>query len=55
MEKGNDEMAVLPAELDLLAEMLCRERNMLAGSRTADQSYMRAMTGSLLDDDSMAL
>lgn len=60
---GDGEMVFLPielwekreAELDLLAEMLRRERSMLAGSRTADMSQMRAMTEELLDDDPMAL
>lgn len=60
---GDGEMVFLPielwekreAELDLLAEMLRRERSMLAGSRTASQSQMRAMTEELLDDDPMAL
>lgn len=43
------------AEQDLLAEMLCRERSMLDGSGTADQSRMRAITEELLDNDPMAL
>lgn len=55
MEQQNDEMTSLPIELDLLAEMLQREHSMLAGSGTADQTRMRAMTEKLLVDDSMAL
>lgn len=56
---GEGEMVFLPielwekreAELDLLAEMLRRERSMLAGARTADMDAMRAMAGELLDED----
>lgn len=55
MEQRNGEMAILPIESDLLAEMLRRERSMLAGSRTADQSRMRTMTEVMLDDDPKAL
>lgn len=60
---GDGETVLLPieqrekreAESDLLGEMLRRERSMLAGSRTADQSRMRAITEALLDNDPMAL
>lgn len=53
---GDGEMVFLPielwekreAELNLLAEMLRRERSMLAGSRTADISRMQALTEDIL-------
>lgn len=60
---GDGEMVFLPielwekreAELDLLAEMLRRERSMLSGSATADMAQMRAMTEELLGEDQVAL
>ena len=39
------------AELDLLAEMLRRERSMLAGSRTSSMEQMAAMTEEILGED----
>ena len=56
---GDGEMVFLPielwekreAELDLLAEMLRRERSMLAGSRTASMGQMAAMTEEILRED----
>ena len=52
---GDGEMVFLPielwekreAELNLLAEMLRRERSMLAGSRTSSMEQMAAMLGRL--------
>ena len=56
---GDGEMVFLPielwekreAELDLLAEMLRRERSMLSGSRTASMNQMAAMTEEILGED----
>ena len=56
---GDGEMVFLPFELwekreavlDLLAEMLRRERSMLAGSRTASMDQMAAMTEEILRED----
>lgn len=56
---GDGEMVFLPielwekreAELDLLAEMLRRERNMLAGARTADMGQVKSMAEDLLRED----
>lgn len=56
---GDGEMVFLPielwekreAELNLLEEMLRRERSMLAGSRTASMDQMAAMTGEILRED----
>lgn len=56
---GDGEMVFLPielwekreAELDLLAEMLRRERSMLAGAKTADISEMNALTEAILRED----
>ena len=56
---GDGEMVFLPielwekreAELDLLAEMLRRERNMLAGARTADMGQVKSMVEDLLRED----
>lgn len=53
---GNGEMVFLPielwekreAELDLLEEMLRRERNMLSGSGTCSQEQMRALVEDIL-------
>lgn len=39
------------AELDLLAEMLRRERSMLSGSRTHSQQQMTAMAEKILNED----
>ena len=56
---GDGEMVFLPielwekreAELDLLAEMLRRERSLLAGSKTASMSQMEQLTEELLHED----
>ena len=56
---GDGEMVFLPielwekreAELDLLAEMLRRERSMLAGSRTHSQEQMQALAEEILHED----
>ncbi len=56
---GDGEMVFLPielwekreAELNLLAEMLRRERSMLAGSKTADMAQMRALTEDILGEN----
>ena len=56
---GDGEMVFLPielwekreAELNLLAEMLRRERSMLSGSRTASMDQMAAMTEEILRED----
>lgn len=56
---GDGEMVFLPielwekreAELDLLAEMLRRERSMLSGSRTHSQQQMTAMAEEILGED----
>ena len=56
---GHGEMVFLPielwekreAELNLLAEMLRRERSMLSGSRTASMNQMAAMTEEILGED----
>lgn len=56
---GDGEMVFLPielwekreAELDLLAEMLRRERSMLAGSQTHSQAQMAAMAEDILRED----
>lgn len=56
---GDGEMVFLPielwekreAELNLLAEMLRRERSMLSGSRTASMNQMAAMTEEILGED----
>ena len=56
---GDGEMVFLPielwekreAELDLLEEMLRRERSMLSGSRTASMNQMAAMTEEILRED----
>lgn len=56
---GEGEMVFLPlelwekreAELNLLSEMLRREENRLAGSKTASQKEMRSLTGELLHEN----
>lgn len=56
---GDGEMAFLPielwekreAELDLLAEMLRRERSMLSGSKTCSQQQMTALAEETLGED----
>ncbi|MGM9628633.1 MAG: type II toxin-antitoxin system Phd/YefM family antitoxin [Faecousia sp.] len=56
---GDGEMVFLPielwekreAELDLLEEMLRRERSMLSGSRTASMDQMAAMSEEILRED----
>lgn len=56
---GDREMVFLPielwekreAELNLLEEMLRRERSMLAGSRTASMDQMASMTEEILRED----
>lgn len=56
---GDGEMVFLPielwekreAELDLLAELLRRERSMLAGAGTADMAQMRTLTEAVLGED----
>lgn len=56
---GDGEMVFLPielwekreAELNLLAEMLRRERSMLSGSRTASMNQMAAMMEEILGED----
>lgn len=56
---GDGEMVFLPielwekreAELDLLAEMLRRERSMLAGAKTANMSQMQQLTEDILRED----
>lgn len=53
---GDGEMVFLPielwekreAELDLLAEMLRRERNMLAGAKSSDMAQMQSLTEDIL-------
>ena len=60
---GDGEMVFLPielwekreAELDLLEEMLRRERSMLSGSRTASMDQMAAMSEEILREDRMAV
>lgn len=55
---GDGEMVFLPielwekreSELNLLAEMLRRERSMLSGSRTASMDQMAAMTEEILSE-----
>ena len=56
---GDGEMVFLPielwekreAELDLLEEMLRRERSMLSGSRTASMDQMAAMSEEIVGAD----
>lgn len=56
---GDGEMVFLPielwekreAELNLLEEMLRRERSMLSGSRTASMDQMEAMAEEILGED----
>lgn len=56
---GDGEMVFLPielwekreAELNLLAEMLRRERSLLAGSRTCSQAQMQQMAEELLREN----
>lgn len=56
---GEEEMVILPlelwekrqAELDLLAELLDRERSALAGARTFTQEEMEALAGEVLHED----
>ena len=56
---GDGEMVFLPielwekreAELDLLAELLRRERSMLAGAKTADMSQMHRLTEDVLGEN----
>lgn len=56
---GDGEMVFLPielwekreAELDLLAELLRRERSRLSGSATASQGQMTAMAEDILRED----
>lgn len=56
---GDGEMVFLPielwekreAELDLLAEMLRRERSRLAGSAVADMDDIRSLTEALLHEN----
>lgn len=56
---GEGEMVLLPlelwekrqAELDLLAELLNRERNYLAGAKTFTQAEIAAMAVELLRED----
>lgn len=56
---GDGEMVFLPielwekreAELELLAELLRRERSMLAGAKTADMSQMHRLTEDILGED----
>lgn len=56
---GDGEMVFLPielwekreAELNLLEEMLRRERSMLSGSRTASMNQMAAMSEEILRED----
>ena len=56
---GDGEMVFLPielwekreAELDLLAEMLRREKSMLSGSRTRTQAQMKALAEDILRED----
>ena len=56
---GDGEMVFLPielwekreAELDLLEEMLRRERSMISGSRTASMDQMAAMSEEILRED----
>lgn len=55
---GEGEMVILPlelwekrqAELDLLAELLDRERSALAGARTFTQEEMEALAGEVLHE-----
>ena len=55
---GDGEMVFLPielwekreAELDLLAEMLRRERSMLAGAKAVDMTQMHALTEDILGE-----
>ena len=39
------------AELDLLAEMLRREKSLLSGSRTHSQEQMKALAEDILRED----
>lgn len=56
---GEGEMVILPlelwekrqAELELLAELLDRERSALAGARTFTQEEMEALVGEVLHED----
>lgn len=56
---GDGEMVFLPielwekreAELNLLAEMLRREKSMLSGSRTHSQEQMKALAEDILRED----
>ena len=56
---GDGEMVFLPielwekreAELDLLAEMLRREKSMLSGSQTHSQAQMKALAEDILRED----
>lgn len=56
---GEGEMVILPlelwekrqAELELLAELLDRERSTLAGARTFTQEEMEALAGEVLHED----
>ena len=56
---GEGEMVILPlelwekrqAELELLAELLDRERSALAGARTFTQEEMEALAGEVLHED----
>lgn len=56
---GDGEMVFLPielwekreAELDLLAEMLRRERSMLSGSRTCSHEQVESMAEDILRED----
>ncbi len=56
---GDGEMVFLPielwekreAELDLLAEMLRRERSMLSGSRTHSQAQIEALAEEILGEN----
>lgn len=56
---GEGEMVILPlelwekrqAELELLAELLDRERSALAGARTFTQEEMEALAGKVLHED----
>lgn len=56
---GEGEMVILPlelwekrqAELELLAELLNRERGCLAGAKTSTQAEMKALAEDLLRED----
>lgn len=56
---GEGEMVILPlelwekrkAELDLLAELLNRERNRLAGAKTSTQAEIETMVEEVLRED----